>query len=195
MGAEHFSPPDGGRPDTPASYSTPTPSRARRLLKEGATAVQSLEDAVKALKEKPRAVWVMLPCRPDHRRDGRASRRSVGAGRHHHRWRQFIVQRRYPPRQEFGREGHSLDIDCGCVWRRVGYRSRLLHDDRRSKTGAVDHLDPILATLAPGLGDIPRTPGRTRGRQPRRAWLHPRRSAGAGHFVKMVHNGIEYGLM
>ena len=57
------------------------------LAKEGATAVQSLEDVVKALKEKPRAVWVMLPAGRDHRRDGGASRRPAGAGRHYHRWR------------------------------------------------------------------------------------------------------------
>jgi 6-phosphogluconate dehydrogenase len=60
---------------------------------------------------------------------------------------------------------------------------------------AVDHLDPIFAALAPGRGDIPRTPGRDN-RDPRaeRGYIHAGPS-GAGHFVKMVHNGIEYGLM
>jgi 6-phosphogluconate dehydrogenase len=60
---------------------------------------------------------------------------------------------------------------------------------------AVDHLDPIFASLAPGLGDIPRTPDRGKG-DPRaeRGYIHAGPS-GAGHFVKMVHNGIEYGLM
>jgi 6-phosphogluconate dehydrogenase len=60
---------------------------------------------------------------------------------------------------------------------------------------AVDHLDPIFAALAPGLGDIPRTIGRE-GADPRpeMGYLHAGPS-GAGHFVKMVHNGIEYGLM
>jgi 6-phosphogluconate dehydrogenase len=60
---------------------------------------------------------------------------------------------------------------------------------------AVDRLDPIFAALAPGLGDIPRTPGRA-GRDPRveQGYLHCG-PPGAGHFVKMVHNGIEYGLM
>ena len=59
----------------------------------------------------------------------------------------------------------------------------------------VDYLDPIFAALAPGLGDIPRTPGREKG-DPRaeRGYIHAGPS-GAGHFVKMVHNGIEYGLM
>jgi 6-phosphogluconate dehydrogenase len=59
----------------------------------------------------------------------------------------------------------------------------------------VDHLDPIFAALAPGLGDIQRTPDRGKG-DPRaeRGYIHAGPS-GAGHFVKMVHNGIEYGLM
>ena len=60
---------------------------------------------------------------------------------------------------------------------------------------AVDHLDPIFAALAPGLGEISRTQGRKAG-DPRaeRGYIHAGPS-GAGHFVKMVHNGIEYGLM
>jgi 6-phosphogluconate dehydrogenase len=60
---------------------------------------------------------------------------------------------------------------------------------------AVDHLDPIFAALAPGAGDIPRTPGRE-ALDPRaeKGYIHAG-PAGAGHFVKMVHNGIEYGLM
>jgi 6-phosphogluconate dehydrogenase len=60
---------------------------------------------------------------------------------------------------------------------------------------AVDWLDPIFAALAPGLGDIPRTPGRTKDdTRAERGYIHAGPS-GAGHFVKMVHNGIEYGLM
>ena len=61
--------------------------------------------------------------------------------------------------------------------------------------GAVDHIDPILAALAPGIGEIPRTPGRE-GRDTRveQGYMHCG-PAGSGHFVKMVHNGIEYGLM
>src|SRR3569833_1611723 len=63
---------------------------------------------------------------------------------------------------------------------------------------AVDHIDPILAALAPGLGTIPRTPNRmeNEGEDPRaeQGYIHAG-PAGAGHFVKMVHNGIEYKLM
>ena len=100
------------------------------LAKEGATAVQSLADLVKALKEKPRADLGDVARRPDHRRDGRASRRPAGAGRHHHRWRQFLLQGRHPPRQETGREAHSLRR-LRHLRRRLGHRARLLHDDRR----------------------------------------------------------------
>jgi 6-phosphogluconate dehydrogenase len=60
---------------------------------------------------------------------------------------------------------------------------------------AVDHLDPIFAALAPGMGDIPRTPGRENA-DPRaeQGYIHAG-PTGSGHFVKMIHNGIEYGLM
>ena len=60
---------------------------------------------------------------------------------------------------------------------------------------AVEHLDPIFKTLAPGMGDIPRTAGREKlGGTAEEGYLHCG-PTGAGHFVKMVHNGIEYGLM
>src|SRR6202042_1662555 len=59
----------------------------------------------------------------------------------------------------------------------------------------VQHLDPIFSTLAPGIGDIARTPGREKlGGTSEKGYLHCGAN-GAGHFVKMVHNGIEYGLM
>jgi 6-phosphogluconate dehydrogenase len=60
---------------------------------------------------------------------------------------------------------------------------------------AIDHLDPIFEALAPGLGAITRTPGRdARDPRPEHGYIHAG-AAGAGHFVKMIHNGIEYGLM
>jgi 6-phosphogluconate dehydrogenase len=63
------------------------------------------------------------------------------------------------------------------------------------ESAAVKHLDPVFLTLAPGLGDIPRTPGRENlNGTAEKGYLHCGPS-GAGHFVKMVHNGIEYGLM
>ena len=59
----------------------------------------------------------------------------------------------------------------------------------------VKHLDPIFKTIAPGIGDVPRTPGREKlGGTSESGYLHCGPN-GAGHFVKMVHNGIEYGIM
>src|SRR5262249_4174411 len=63
------------------------------------------------------------------------------------------------------------------------------------ETAVVQRLDPIFATLAPGVGDIQRTPGREKlGGTAEQGYLHCGPN-GAGHFVKMVHNGIEYGIM
>ncbi len=79
----------------------------------------------------------------------------------------------------------------GGVWGlERGYCMMIGGDDK-----AVEHLDPVFATLAPGLGSIPRTPKRD-GLDPRaeRGYLHCG-PVGSGHFVKMIHNGIEYGLM
>ena len=70
-----------------------------------------------------------------------------------------------------------------------------MHDDRRTERRPCEHLDPIFKTLAPGAGDIPRTPGREKiGGTAELGYLHCGPN-GAGHFVKMVHNGIEYGIM
>jgi 6-phosphogluconate dehydrogenase len=87
---------------------------------------------------------------------------------------------------------HYVDVGVsGGVWgRQRGYCLMVGGDDE-----AVDRLVPVLETLAPGAGDAPRTPGRDGDPTPEeQGWLHCGPS-GAGHFVKMVHNGIEYGLM
>jgi 6-phosphogluconate dehydrogenase len=85
-------------------------------------------------------------------------------------------------------------IDCGTsggVWGIERGYCMMIGGDK----AVVDRLDPIFAALAPGIGDIPRTPGRE-GRDPRieQGYIHAG-PVGAGHFVKMIHNGIEYGLM
>ena len=85
-------------------------------------------------------------------------------------------------------------LDCGTsggVWGvERGYCMMIGGPD-----AAFDHLDPIFSALAPGFGDIPLTPGRDKGdSRAERGYLHAG-PCGAGHFVKMVHNGIEYGLM
>ena len=95
--------------------------------------------------------------------------------------------------KELGPKGlHYVDVGTsGGVWGlERGYCMMI-----GGETHVVKHLDPIFASLAPGRGDIPRTPGREKaGGTAELAYLHCGPS-GAGHFVKMVHNGIEYGVM
>lgn len=87
---------------------------------------------------------------------------------------------------------HYVDVGTsGGVWGLERGYCMMIGGDKE----AVDLLDPIFATLAPGYGGIPRTPGRDpHDDRPERGYIHAG-PAGAGHFVKMVHNGIEYGLM
>jgi 6-phosphogluconate dehydrogenase len=87
---------------------------------------------------------------------------------------------------------HYVDVGTsGGVWGLDRGYCMMIGGDK----AVVDRLDPIFASLAPGAGDIPRTPGRDN-RDPRveRGYIHAG-PIGAGHFVKMIHNGIEYGLM
>ncbi len=87
---------------------------------------------------------------------------------------------------------HYVDVGTsGGVWGLERGYCMMIGGDKPT----VDYLDPIFKTLAPGAGDIPRTEGRE-GRDPRveNGYMHAG-PAGAGHFVKMIHNGIEYGMM
>jgi 6-phosphogluconate dehydrogenase (decarboxylating) len=163
------------------------------LAKEGATAVQSLEDVVKALKEKPRAVWVMLPA-------GQITETTIGHLGLLLEQDDIIIDGGNSFYKDDIRRAKELAakgiryIDCGTsggVWGIDRGYCMMIGGQKQ----AVDHLDPIFATLAPGLGDIPPTPGRAKGdSRAERGYIHAG-PAGAGHFVKMVHNGIEYGLM
>jgi 6-phosphogluconate dehydrogenase len=91
-----------------------------------------------------------------------------------------------------GKKIHYVDVGTsGGVWGLERGYCMMIGGDK----AVVERLDPIFATMAPGLGDIPRTTGRE-GRNPRveQGYIHTG-PIGSGHFVKMVHNGIEYGLM
>ena len=161
------------------------------LVKAGALGAGSLAELSKAL-EKPRVVWLMIPAgvvdetiddllphldRGDILIDGGNS--------------YFIDDIRRA--KELATKGiRYLDVGTsGGVWgRERGYCMMI-----GGETDAVRRLDPIFASLAPGRGDIPRTPGREKtGGTSEQGYLHCGPS-GAGHFVKMVHNGIEYGIM
>jgi 6-phosphogluconate dehydrogenase len=163
------------------------------LGKEGATTASGLSDLVAKLDGSPKAVWVMLP-------HGKITQDTVdtlagllGKG-------DIIIDGGNSYYKDDIRRGKALAakglryVDVGTsggVWGlQRGYCMMIGGD-----ADAVKHLDPIFATLAPGIGSIERTPGRE-GRDPRaeQGYIHAG-PVGAGHFVKMIHNGIEYGMM
>ncbi len=168
-----------------------SPHAVKELTQEKAVGAPSLADLVKKL-EKPRAVWLMVPAavvdktitdllphleRGDILIDGGNS---------------YYVDDIRRAKELRPRGIHYVDVGTsGGVWGlERGYCMMI-----GGENDVVTHLDPLFATLAPGIGDIPRTPGREKvaGRA-EQGYLHCGPN-GAGHFVKMVHNGIEYGLM
>jgi 6-phosphogluconate dehydrogenase len=162
------------------------------LRSEGATGTAGLEKLVGALRA-PRAVWVMLPA-------GKITEDTIGqlggllqAGDvvldgGNTFWKDDI--RRAAMLKERGI--HHVDVGTsGGVWGLERGYCMMIGGAKE----IVERLDPIFCALAPGPGDITRTPGRA-GRDPRaeHGYIHAGPN-GAGHFVKMIHNGIEYGLM
>lgn len=165
------------------------------LAAEGATAASAGISDLVARLEAPRTVWLMLP-------SGSATEDAVTElGRCLARddviidggntfWQDDV--RRAKALRAAGRGIHYVDIGTsGGVWGRERGYCLMVGGDR----AIVERIDPMLDALAPGRGDIPRTPHRD-GRDPRaeKGYIHAG-PVGAGHFVKMVHNGIEYGLM
>ena len=161
------------------------------LTKEKATGTASLAEFAKTLK-KPRVVWLMVPAGVvdksiadllPHLESGDIL---IDGGNSY-----YIDDIRRA--KELKSKGiHYVDVGTsGGVWGLDrGYCMMI-----GGEADAVKHLDPIFATLAPGRGDIPRTPGREKaGGTSEQGYLHCGASGG-GHFVKMVHNGIEYGVM
>ncbi len=168
------------------------PAPARSLAAEGATVAASLDDLVARL-EPPRVAWVMLPA-------GEATEGAVAAlGDRLERgdvtvdggnsWFKDDVRRA----RDLAPKGvRYLDVGTsGGVWGLERGYSLMIGGD----VAAVTLLEPVFRALAPGRGAVPPTPGREgRSGTADEGWLHCGPS-GAGHFVKMVHNGIEYGLM
>ena len=164
------------------------------LAREGATAAGSLAEMMKTLTDKPRAVWVMLPA-------GEITEKTVEQLGGLLKADDIIIDGGNSFYKDDIRRAAKLagkhiryHVDCGTsgsVWGIERGYCLMIGGPKE----AVDHLDPIFAALAPGLGDIPRTPGREKAAsRAERGYIHAGPS-GAGHFVKMVHNGIEYGLM
>jgi len=163
----------------------------KQLVKEKAAGAGSLAEFVKQLAA-PRAIWLMVPAgvvdqsiadllpllaKGDILIDGGNS---------------YYVDDIRRARELAAKGIHYVDVGTsGGVWGlERGYCMMI-----GGEVEIVKRLDPILATLAPGIGNIPRTPGREKlGGTAEQGYLHCGPN-GAGHFVKMVHNGIEYGIM
>jgi 6-phosphogluconate dehydrogenase len=161
------------------------------LVKEKAVGAASLAEFVKTLT-KPRAVWLMVPAGvvdktiADLAPHLEAGDIVIDGGN------SYYVDDIRRARELTPKRIHYVDVGTsGGVWGlERGYCMMV-----GGEADVVKHLDPIFDTLSPGRGDIPRTPGREKaGGTSEQGWLHCGPN-GAGHFVKMVHNGIEYGVM
>jgi 6-phosphogluconate dehydrogenase len=168
-----------------------SPGPVQELQKEGAIGATDLDDFVGKLS-KPRTVWLMVPAAVVDQQIGDLSERLeagdiiIDGGNSY--YKDDIA--RAARLQERGI--HYLDVGTsGGVWGLERGYCLMIGGDESS----VGHLQPAFAALAPGLGDIPRTNDRSAAPKPsEQGYLHCG-PAGAGHFVKMVHNGIEYALM
>ena len=162
------------------------------LAHDGATGAGGLADLVKQLSP-PRAVWVMLPAGPITEATVTELAGLMEAG-------DIIIDGGNSYYKDDIRRAATLR-EKGLVYVDVGTSGGIYGLERGycmmsgGAEDAVRHLDPIFSALAPGIGSIERTPGRD-GRDPRaeQGYIHAG-PAGSGHFVKMIHNGIEYGMM
>jgi 6-phosphogluconate dehydrogenase len=168
------------------------PKAVAALGADGSVGASALEDFVKKL-EKPRTAWVMLPA-------GKITETTIETLAKLMEKDDVIIDGGNTFWQDDVRRGkalkvrgiHYIDVGTsGGVWGIDRGYCMMIGGDK----AVVERLDPIFKTLAPGIGDIDRTKGRE-GRDVRieQGYIHAG-PVGAGHFVKMVHNGIEYGLM
>ena len=172
-------------------YTTTATARDAFANETGAIAASSLENLAERLK-RPRAIWLMVPAAAvDPTLDGLGQALDKGdilidGGN------SYYVDDLRRARAFAARGVHY--VDCGTsggVWGLERGYCLMIGGDK----AVIEHLDPIFATLAPGREAAPRLPGRERvGGTAEHGYLHCG-PPGAGHFVKMVHNGIEYGVM
>ena len=168
-----------------------SPKAVGELVQEKAEGSSSLKEFVTKLS-KPRAIWLMVPAAvvdktiADLLPHIEAGDILIDGGNSHY------VDDIERAKQLAAKNIHYLDVGTsGGVWGLERGYCMMIGGEKE----VVKHLDPIFSTLAPGRGDIPRTPGRENlGGTAEQGYLHCGPN-GAGHFVKMVHNGIEYGLM
>ncbi|HEX9003186.1 MAG TPA: decarboxylating 6-phosphogluconate dehydrogenase [Blastocatellia bacterium] len=164
----------------------------KNLEAEGATGARSIGDLVEKLS-KPRAVWIMVPA-------GDPTEKTVDALSKHMSSGDIILDggnshfkddiRRAKELSEKGI--HYIDVGTsGGIWGAERGYCLMIGGEKET----FDHLQPIFRTLSPGRGEIERTPGRENVEGTSEEGFLYCGPAGSGHFVKMVHNGIEYGLM
>jgi 6-phosphogluconate dehydrogenase len=164
----------------------------RHLAGEGATGASGLDDLVAKLKP-PRAVWVMVPAGAATEQTVQKLAQSMQSGDAIIDGGNSYFKDDVRRAGQFKSKGiHYIDVGTsGGVWGIDRGYCMMIGGPKE----AVQRLDPIFKTLAPGRGDIPRTPGREKlPGTAEEGYLHCGPS-GSGHFVKMVHNGIEYGIM
>jgi 6-phosphogluconate dehydrogenase len=168
-----------------------SPDSVKALAGEGAVGGDSMEDFVAKL-DKPRAVWVMIPAAVTgsvvEQLAGLLEPGDIIIDGGNTNYREDIERAAALATRQL----HYVDVGTsgGVYGLRRGYCLMI-----GGETSVVEHLDPLFASIAPGVDAAPRTPGRTGDPSPaEKGYLHCGPN-GAGHFVKMVHNGIEYGLM
>ena len=164
----------------------------KKMAAEGAIASTSLEDFVNQLG-KPRVAWLMVPAGGPTEQTALALAQKMQAGDILIDGGNSYFKDDIRRSQQFKGKGiHYVDVGTsGGVWGLERGYCMMIGGPKET----VQHLDPIFKTLAPGRGDIPRTPGREKIPGTAEEGYIYCGPSGSGHFVKMVHNGIEYGLM
>jgi 6-phosphogluconate dehydrogenase len=168
-----------------------SPQTVSALAKENAVGATSLQDLAKKLKT-PRAVWLMVPAAvvdqtiADLLPHLEAGDILIDGGN------SYYIDDIQRAKELVPKQIHYVDVGTsGGVWGLERGYCMMIGGEKE----VVQHLDPIFSALAPGIGDIPRTPGHEKlDDTAEQGYLHCGPN-GAGHFVKMVHNGIEYGIM
>ncbi len=168
-----------------------SPKPVEELVKEHAIGAADLADLVKKL-EKPRTVWLMVPAGAVEKTISELVPRLDAGDTLVDGGNSYYIDDIRRANDLTAKHIHYVDVGTsGGVWGlERGYCMMI-----GGELEVIQHLDAIFSTLAPGMGNIPRTPGREKvGGTAEKGYLHCGPN-GAGHFVKMVHNGIEYGIM